>query len=155
MGYFLEVDLMIFQIASAFLSVYFFTMLLEIPKKYAVYCAITGGVNWWIYLVVMEMTGSSMSAAFFASLAVAFLSQIFARIQKTPVSVFLVAGILPTVPGGGIYRCVYYFIRNNSNQSSYYLLQTLKVAGAIAVAIFVTDSLFRFYQYYQNYKKTI
>ena len=146
---------MIFQVASAFLSVYFFTMLLEIPKKYAIYCGITGGVNWWVYLVAMDMTGSSMSAAFFSSLAVAILSQIFARIQKTPVSVFLVAGILPTVPGGGIYRCVYYFIRNNSSQSSYYLLQTLKVAGAIAMAIFITDSLFRFYQYYQSRKVSI
>ena len=130
-------------------------MLLEIPKKYAIYCGITGGVNWWVYLVAMDMTGSSMSAAFFSSLAVAILSQIFARIQKTPVSVFLVAGILPTVPGSGIYRCVYYFIRNNSSQSSYYLLQTLKVAGAIAMAIFITDSLFRFYQYYQSRKVSI
>ena len=146
---------MIFQVASAFLSVYFFTMLLEIPKKYAIYCGITGGVNWWVYLVAMDMTGSSMSAAFFSSLAVAILSQIFARIQKTPVSVFLVAGILPTVPGGGIYRCVYYFIRNNPNQSSYYLLQTLKTAGAIAMAIFITDSLFRVVQYYQNRKASI
>lgn len=146
---------MIFQVVSAILSVYFFTMLLEIPKRYAVYCSIVGGVNWWVYLVVMETSASSMSAAFFASLAVAFLSQIFARTQRAPVNVFLVAGILPTVPGGGIYRCVYYFIHNNSSQSSYYLLQTLKTAGAIAMAIFVTDSLFRMYQYYQNHKVSI
>lgn len=146
---------MIFQVVSACLSVYFFTMLLEIPKRYAMFCSIVGGVNWWVYLLVMEVSESSMAAAFFASLAVAILSQIFARTQKTPVNVFLVAGILPTVPGAGIYRCVYYFIRNNPNQSSYYLLQTLKVAGAIAMAIFITDSLFRIYQHYQNRKVSI
>ena len=146
---------MIFQVVSAILSVYFFTLLLEIPKRYAAYCSIAGGVNWWVYLIVMETSESSMAAAFFASLAVAILSQIFARTLRTPVSVFLVAGILPTVPGGGIYRCVYYFIHNNSNQSSYWLLQTLKTAGAIAMAIFITDSLFRMYQYYQNSKAAI
>ena len=146
---------MIFQILSACLSVYFFTMLLEIPKRYAIHCGIAGGVNWLVYLIVMETAESSMAAAFFSSLAVAILSQIFARTQKTPVNVFLVAGILPTVPGGGIYRCVYYFIRNNSSQSNYYLLQTLKTAGAIAMAIFITDSLFRFFQYYQNRKTSI
>ena len=96
-----------------------------------------------------------MMAAFFASLAVAILSQVFARIQKTPVTVFLVAGILPTVPGAAIYRSVYYFIRNNSNQCTYYLLQTLQIAGAIAMAIFITDSLFRMFQYYQNRKTSI
>ncbi len=143
---------MIFQIVSAVLSVYFFTVLLEIPKKYAIYCSIVGGINWWVYLIVMDYSASSMASAFFASLAVAILSQLFARVFKAPVNVFLVAGILPTVPGAGIYRCVYYFIHNNSNQSSYYLLQTLKTAGAIAMAIFITDSLFRIYQHYQNRK---
>ena len=146
---------MIFQIVSAILAVYFFTMLLEIPKRYAVYCSLAGGVNWWVYLIVMDKMASSMMAAFYASLAVAILSQVFARIQKTPVTVFLVAGILPTVPGAAIYRSVYYFIHNNSNQCTYYLLQTLQIAGAIAMAIFITDSLFRMFQYYQNRKASI
>lgn len=141
---------MIFQVISAILAVYFFTMLLEIPKRYAVLASAAGGVNWWVYLVVMEETNSSMTAAFFASLAVAFLSQIFARIQKTPVNVFLVAGILPTVPGAAIYRSVYYFIHNNSNQCTYHLLQTLQIAGAIAMAIFITDSLFRMFFHYHS-----
>ena len=96
-----------------------------------------------------------MLAAFFASLAVAFLSQVFARVQKTPVNVFLVAGILPTVPGAAVYRSVYYFIHNNSSMCTYYLLQTLQIAGAIAMAIFIIDSLFRMYQHYQNRKASI
>ena len=70
---------MMFQVVSAVLSVYFFTMLLEIPKRYALYCSIVGGVNWWVYLLAIENSASSMAAAFFASLAVAILSQIFAR----------------------------------------------------------------------------
>ena len=146
---------MMFQVISAVLSVYFFTMLLEIPKRYAIGCSIAGGVNWWVYLLTMENMNSSMMAAFFASMAVAFFSQVFARVQKTPVNVFLVAGILPTVPGAGIYRTVYYLIHNNSNQCTYYLLQTIKTAGAIAMGIFVTDSLFRIYQYYHNNKASI
>lgn len=143
---------MIFGVVSAFLSVYFFTMLIEVPKRYAFYASLVGGVNWWVYLIVLESLESSMMASFFASLAVAVLSQVFARIQKTPVTVFLVAGILPTVPGAAIYRSVYYFIHNNSNQCTYYLLQTLQIAGAIAMAIFITDSLFRMFQHYQNRK---
>lgn len=140
------------QVISAILSVYFFTMLLEIPSRYAFYASVAGGVNWWVYLLMMEQQESSMMAAFFASLAVAILSQIFARIQKTPVTVFLVAGILPTVPGAAIYRSVYYFIRNDSAQCTYYLLQTLQIAGAIAMAIFITDSLFRMVQHYHMHK---
>ncbi|MBQ7797344.1 MAG: threonine/serine exporter family protein [Lachnospiraceae bacterium] len=146
---------MINQVVSSILAVYFFTMLLEIPKRYAIYASLVGGVNWWVYLVALEGLESSMMAAFFASLAVAILSQIFARVQKTPVTVFLVAGILPTVPGAAIYRCVYYFIHNDSAQCTYYLLQTIQIAGAIAMAIFITDSLFRMLQHYQNRKASI
>lgn len=145
---------MIAQVVSAILAVYFFTMLLEIPRKYALYSCITGGVNWWVYLMAMEMTSDTMIASFFASLAVAFLSQVFARIKKTPVTVFLVAGILPTVPGAAIYRSVYYLIHNNSNQCTYYLIQTLKIAGAIAMAVFITDSLFRMWVYYRTHTES-
>ena len=56
---------MMFQVVSAVLSVYFFTMLLEIPKRYALYCSIVGGVNWWVYLLAIENSASSMAAAFF------------------------------------------------------------------------------------------
>ena len=143
---------MIFQVVSAILSVYFFAMLLEVPKKYTFFASLVGGVNWWVYLIALDKTGSSMMSAFFASLAVAVLSQVFARVQKTPVTVFLESGILPTVPGAAIYRSVYYFIRNNSNQCTYYLLQTLQIAGAIAMAIFITDSVFRMIQHYQTRK---
>ena len=146
---------MIFQVLSAVLAVYFFTMLLEIPKRYAVYCSLVGGVNWWVYLISMDIKHSAMTAAFFASLAVAFLSQVFARLLKTPVNVFLVAGILPTVPGAAVYRSVYYFIHNNSSMCTYHLLQTMQIAGAIAMAIFIIDSVFRMYQYYQNRKASI
>ena len=145
---------MIFEIVSSFLAVYF-TMIFEVPKRYSVYCGLAGAVNWWVYLIAMNQTSSSMLASFFASFAVAIFSQVFARILKAPVSVFLVTGILPTVPGAGIYRTVYYLIRNNSHQCTYYLLQTIQVAGAIAMAIFLTDSLFRMVQYYQSRKASI
>ncbi len=143
----------IFQLASAFFSVYFFTTLIEVPKKYAIYAGIAGIVNWWVYLVAKDIFTYSMIAAFFSSLAVAIYSQILARARRTPVTVFLVSGILPTVPGGSIYRCVYYYIHNNSTQGTYYLQQTLLVAGAIAMAIFVTDSVFRMIQHYQSTHK--
>ena len=74
-------------------------------------------------------------------LAVAFLSHILARIKKAPVTVFLIAGILPSVPGAGIYRTVYYLIQGDQALSMRYLVVTLHTAGAIALAIFITDSV--------------
>ena len=113
------------------------------PRKYLVYAGITGGAGWLAYLVSMQVGTSQVAAAFFSSLAAALLSQVFARVLKAPVTIFLVAGILPTVPGASIYRSVYFLIQGQTKWYNFYLLQTIQIAGAMAVAIFIVDSLFR------------
>lgn len=46
------------------------------------------------------------------------------------------------MPGASIYNSVYYMIQDNQPQSSHYLAETLQIAGAIAMAVFLVDSLF-------------
>lgn len=79
-------------------------------------------------------------------MTITLISHTFARIFKAPVTVFLIAGILPTVPGAGMYRIVYYIIQGDRAMSSYYLTNTLELAGVIAIAIFIMDTLFRLFQ---------
>ena len=120
-----------------------FSLLVDMPRKYLVYAGITGGAGWLAYLVSMQVGTSQVAAAFFSSLAAALLSQVFARVLKAPVTIFLVAGILPTVPGASIYRSVYFLIQGQTKWYNFYLIQTIQIAGAMAVAIFIVDSLFR------------
>lgn len=137
---------MVIQTLGAFMAVVSFALILEIPKKFAVRAGIVGAVGWLAYLLVQQYSQSVISAAFLSSLIIAIISHLFARTYKAPVTVFLVAGILPSVPGSSIYRWVYYMIHNLSALSNFYLLETLKISGAIAIAIFVVDSLFRLTQ---------
>lgn len=123
---------MIIQVFSAFWAVAMFSILTETPKKFLPYAAFSGGFAWWAYLVINNLTHSTLQAAFFSILAVAFLSHILARIMKAPVTVFLIAGI---------YRTVYYLIQGDQALSTHYLISTLHTAGAIALAIFITDSV--------------
>lgn len=134
---------MLVQTAGAFIAVISFSLILELPKKYVVLAGGIGAAGWLAYLLVDAAAGSVIAAAFLSTLLVALASHVSARIFKAPVTVFLVAGILPSVPGASIYRSVSYVISNNPDLSSYYLLQTLQISGAIAMAIFIMDSLFR------------
>ena len=70
-------------------------------------------------------------------------SSLASIVFKAPVIIFLVPGVLPLVPGVGVYRVVYYLLLENSSMSGYYFLYTLQMAGMIAIAIFLTDTLFR------------
>lgn len=138
-----ELPRILIRSLGAFLAVMSFGLILELPKKYLFHAGFVGGLGWLVYLLVERASRSAPTAAFLSSLAVAGMSHIFARQKKAPVTVFLVAGILPSVPGASIYRCVYYMIRNADMLSTNYLVETLKIAGAIAMAVFFIDSLFR------------
>ncbi|MBE5988698.1 uncharacterized membrane protein YjjB (DUF3815 family) [Lacrimispora xylanisolvens] len=134
---------MVIQTVGAFLAVISFALILELPKKYLILSGTIGAVGWLVYLLVQAAAGSVIAAAFLSTLLVALFSHISARVCKAPVTVFLVAGILPSVPGASIYRSVSYVISNDPVLSSHYLVETLQVSGAIAMAIFIMDSLFR------------
>ena len=99
------------QSAAAFLAIFGFSIILDVPKKFLLYAGAAGGVCWFVYLLALQAGRSLIMAAFLSSLVVSILSHIFARVLKAPVTVFLVAGILPTVPGASVYRCVYFMIQ--------------------------------------------
>lgn len=77
------------------------------------------------------------------AVAVSVFSHVEARRLKAPVTVFLIGGILPMVPGAGMYRTAYSIIAEDAERAYMHLQETLLIAGAIAVAIFMTDSIAR------------
>lgn len=128
------------QLIAAFIGVVGFAMILEVQKKYLWYCGVAGMLGWAVYLL---LEGYGNAGVFFSSVCIAFLSQIFARRLHSPVTVFLIPGIYPSVPGAGIYRTVYYLIMEDKALAGHYFLQTLTTAGMIALGIFAVDMLWK------------
>lgn len=58
---------------------------------------------------------------FLAAVAVALVSQAMARQFKAPVILFVIPGILPMVPGAGMYRIVYSIVMGPENMVGTYL----------------------------------
>ena len=121
---------LILGIAGSFIAITGFAVLLETPRKYVPLAGLVGAIGGGIYLYCTQKEMDVVLASFLSALA--------------PVTVFLIAGILPTVPGAGMYRIVYYIIENDREMCGYYLIQTLEIAGMIALAIFIMDTVFRF-----------
>ena len=134
---------MMIKILGVFLSIFAFSIYLETPKKHIFKAGLVGAIGGFVYLIALQVSESDVVASFFSALAVAFVSHVFARVFKTPVTLFLVAGILPTVPGAGMYRTVHHILVKDEAMAAYYLIQTLEIAGVIALAIFLMDSVFR------------
>lgn len=130
------------QIIGTFLAVCCFSILIETPGKYLWFAGVVGAIGEIMYLCVLKSEMDLVFASFLSALTVAFLSHIFARIFKAPVTVFLIAGILPTVPGAGMYRFVAHILAKENSLALMDLTQTLEIAGVIALAIFITDAVF-------------
>ena len=83
------------------------------------------------------MTAGSglVAATFIAVIVVTLISRIFAVVRKSPVTIFLVPGIFPLVPGVGIYYTSYYFIMNEFSLASAKGIETMKIAVAITLGI--------------------
>lgn len=136
----------VIKVLFAFIAVFTFAVLEEVPKKYLAVCGITGAVGWLVYLLCEEFSLGDVMSTFWSAFVVALLSQIVARRLKAPVTVFLICGILPTVPGAGMFQIVYHLIRNERTITTIKLTQTLKMAAAISLAIFIVDGAFRVIQ---------
>ncbi len=118
-----------------------FSVLFNIPKEQYFYCGLSGMVSWATYSYLLEVGSAIEIAAFVATMVLTFGSRVLAVWRKMPISVFLVAGILPMVPGAGIYFTAYHFIINENMIALTKGLESAKVAVAIALGIMFILSL--------------
>lgn len=132
---------MLIQIIGAFLAIVAFSIIIETPKRFLPFCGLTGAAGWAVYLACNDFLGP-IWADFISALAISLASHLFARILKTPVTIFLISGILTLVPGAAMYRTGYELFMGNMEEAVHYLALTAQIAGVIALAIFIMDSVF-------------
>ena len=122
------------QTAVSFVATVSFAILFQVPREQYVYSGLCGAAGWLCYLLVMQNYPSPV-------VVLTVMSRIFAVRRKTPVTVFLICGIFPLVPGAGIYYTAYNFIIGNNQMAVAKGVETIKIAVAIALAVVFTFSL--------------
>lgn len=133
----------VIQVIGAFLAVVTIAVLNGVPKKYLIYSGTVGAAGWAVYLLMRYVDVNEAMAMFVAALVVAVVSHVYARVLKAPVTLFLVCGILPLVPGVAMYRVVYYLLISDTVTAGHYAVTTASVTGAIALAVFLVDTVFK------------
>ena len=131
------------QVIGAFLAVVTIAVLNGVPKKYLLYSGTVGAAGWAVYLFMRYLESNEAMSMFVATLVVAIVSHVYARLLKAPVTLFLVCGILPLVPGVAMYRVVYYLLISDTVTAGHYAITTASVTGAIALAVFFVDTVFK------------
>ena len=125
----------VIQFIVAMIATLGFAVVFSAPKSELIYCGISGGIGWIFYSIITAALGAPTLGNVVGSFLLTVFSRIFAAKRKNPVTVYLIAGIFPLVPGAGIYYTSYYLIMNDMAMFSEYGLSTIKTAGAIVMGI--------------------
>jgi uncharacterized membrane protein YjjB (DUF3815 family) len=133
----------IIQTAVAFAATVTFSMLFNIPRRELCFCGITGASGWFVRgLVISFFPGATVLGAFAGTLVLTAISRVLSYSRKTPVLVYLIGGILPLVPGSGIYYTMYELVMTSDTlRAMEYGIETIKITGVISIGIMCILSL--------------
>jgi len=102
-----------------------------------------GAIGWAAYAATAAVTGSPAVGYFAAAAAIGLWSEALATALKRPATVYMICGIIPLVPGGGMYYTMLAAVRGNSWLAITTGFETLQAAGAIAAGLAVSSAASR------------
>ena len=116
----------------------------NISKKDIFFGAVVGGFGWFVYSLLIPNGGNAGTESYFwGSVVVALLSEVFAFFKKNPVTVYLIPGLLPLVPGSGMFQTMRAAVTGDLDTTLHLALTTLTSAGATALAVAIIASIAR------------
>ena len=131
------------QFILSFISTIGFAILFSSPKETLGYAGITGSAGWVLYSITANIFKSSIAGSFFGALAVGILGEILARLSKKPATLYITSGIIPLVPGAGMYYTMLALIEKDFFIAANKGVETFFIAAAISVGIIIASAFSR------------
>jgi len=130
------------QIICAFITAGGFMVFFNVRGVNVLLGAVLGAISWAVYLLFRGMFVTDVMQYFFGGAALSIGAEIFARLKKTPITVYIIAGIIPLVPGSTIYYAMKHFLLGEMPQFGEKMVYMIKIGGAIALGILMAHALF-------------
>lgn len=137
---------LILQFIFAFLGTLGFTLIFNVPLRHIPVASIVGGLGWVAYQIAMALGASIPLACFWGACTVGLTSDISARMVKEAATIFVIPGVLPLVPGAGTYYTMLAVVEGDLQEAASTGVQTLAMAGAIALGLLVMGSIFQLFR---------
>ena len=124
------------QLIAAFLGTMAFAVLFGVPRNFYFDAGFCGMMGWLLYLILTRYSAFSAVEVMFCATALVTLIALLQSIgRKCPITVFLISGIFPLVPGAGIFWTSYNIVSNQLPEALHTGFAALKATVAIAFGI--------------------
>lgn len=127
------------QFLLSFMSTVGFSILYSCPKDTIGYSALAGSAGWTAYYVTSNFLNSTVTGTFIGALTVGILGQVLSRLNKKPATLFITPGIIPLVPGAGMYYTMFSLIEKDFHMAANKGLETFFIAAAISIGIIISS----------------
>ncbi|WIV10773.1 threonine/serine exporter family protein [Proteiniborus sp. MB09-C3] len=131
------------QFVYAFLSTAGFGVFFNIPKDSIIKSSLGGAMSWVVYIISVRLFSSSIGGTLLAAITVGFLGEFMAKHFKKPATIFIIPGIVPLVPGAGMYYTMLEVINKDFISAAELGTEAIFIALAIAIGIIVSSSFSR------------
>lgn len=126
-----------------------FAIFFNVQPKLLLWTAPIGALGWLVYVLGVFNYENPMIYSFTAAAVISLCSEILARRLKQPAILFVIPGILPLVPGVGLYQTVYSIMFKKYGLAATIGTKSVIVSIGIALGILVVASLSRVFNLYQ------
>ncbi|MDE8279626.1 threonine/serine exporter family protein [Erysipelothrix rhusiopathiae] len=133
----------VIQLVSAFAAALGFGIIIDVPKRALFCCGITGMMGWIVNWSLIQKSFDATLAIFIGAATVSMLSMQFAKYLKMPTTVFNIPAIFTLVPGIMAYQTVKAFIGADYILGIELLVRTFTLSVTIAIAIVMTEVIYR------------
>ncbi|NMA86132.1 MAG: threonine/serine exporter [Tissierellia bacterium] len=127
----------------SYLSTIGFAVLFGIPKNSIIKSGFVGAFGWVTFYFTSLYLDSNITGTFFAAIVVGTLGELFARYFKKPATVYIIPGIVPLVPGAGMYYTMLALVEKDFLLAANNGTETFFIAAAISIGIIISTSLSR------------
>lgn len=130
------------SVIGAFLTSVAYAFVLQVPRDKIIAAAINGAAAWLLYRTLSSHC-TLLFSVYAAGISMAAGAHLLARIRKTPVLVILIPSFIPFVPGGDIYKCIYYLLMDQTALSAHHLGNTIAISGMIALGNISVETFYQ------------
>lgn len=127
------------QLITSFIATGAFGIIFNIQKESLIKCGLVGMIGWIIYFLLSYYHVDVVAATFVASFSIGVMSQIYAKIYRSPSIIFSVSGIIPLVPGGMAYDAMRNFVENEYYHAIALAAKAFMISGAIAFGLVISE----------------
>ncbi|WP_019242131.1 MULTISPECIES: threonine/serine exporter family protein [Bacillus] len=129
------------QLVTSFIGSAGFGVIFNVPKESLAKCGFVGMAGWLCYYILSQNGIDIIPATAMAATLIALISQFFAKMYKTPLTIFTVGGIIPLVPGGLAYNAMRHFVENDYNMAISLAAKCFLISGSIAIGLVFAEVL--------------